>query len=105
MKRWFGVGLLAPIVFACGGSETDPSIDATGDAAGCTDECTGGAQTCDGTGAYRVCGQYDLDACLEPSPPINCAAGYACAGDTCVPPCRDECPVGETLCGDATTVL
>ncbi|MDH5491537.1 MAG: hypothetical protein OEY14_06245, partial [Myxococcales bacterium] len=71
----------------------------------CTDECSAGSQVCDGTLGYRVCGQYDLDPCLEPSPPIGCADGYGCVGDTCVPPCRSECPAGSGLCMDEGTLL
>ena len=71
----------------------------------CMDECAAGSQACDGANQYRVCGQYDLDECLEPSPAIFCAEGYACQGDACVPPCRDECPVGGSICMDESSVL
>ncbi len=81
---------------------TDDGTDMTDP--GCQDECTTGEQVCSDTSGYQTCGQYDLDACLELSPIINCAAGYSCETDRCVPPCRDECPVGGTICVDNDTV-
>ena len=70
----------------------------------CEDECDPGALVCDSNNAYRVCGQYDQDPCLETSPPINCAQGYECDEGRCVTECRDECPLGGTLCADEQTV-
>ena len=70
----------------------------------CTDECSQGELVCEGDGAYRICGQYDVDACLEPSPPINCAQGYVCDSGRCVTECRDECSLGGTICLDEQTV-
>lgn len=70
----------------------------------CDDECTVGQQVCDGDGGFRICGQFDLDACVEFSQVINCAVGESCQVDRCVPPCRDECPGGSTLCLSETSV-
>ena len=71
---------------------------------GCQDECAAGEQVCSDTAGYQTCGQYDLDVCLELSPIVACAVGYSCETDRCVPPCRDECPVGGTICVDNDTV-
>src|SRR5262245_46705810 len=82
------------------GAEPDSAVEPT-----CMEECADGSQSCDGTSLYRVCGQYDLDPCLELSPPIACADGYECVSTTCAPPCRDECPVDVAICMDETTLL
>ncbi len=71
---------------------------------GCVDDCSAGAFTCEGDGAYRTCGQYDQDACLEFSPPVMCAQGTVCDGGRCVSMCRNECALGGTLCADEQTV-
>lgn len=87
------------------GGVRDDGGDGGGDDGGepeCMDECAAGSQSCDGTGQYRVCGQYDIDACLEPSPPIRCADGFTCSAGACVPPCRDECPTGSTISSTKT---
>ncbi|MEZ4460778.1 MAG: lamin tail domain-containing protein [bacterium] len=82
------------------GADADPDMTDPG----CQDECTAGEQVCDGTTGYQTCGQYDVDSCLELSPVVGCAQGYSCENDRCVPPCRDECPVGGTICVDNDTV-
>jgi hypothetical protein len=88
------------------GSASQPD-SGPGDAGvpGCADECASGTQSCDGTSAYRICGHYDEDGCLELSPAIACGQGERCVTDRCVATCRDECDVGSTICGDAVTVL
>ena len=82
-------------------------IDAGADSGepACENECSPATQICDGTTGFRLCGQYDLDPCLELSPSVSCAVGYGCTDGRCVPSCRNECPVGGTLCQDATHVL
>ncbi|MFH1810296.1 MAG: right-handed parallel beta-helix repeat-containing protein [Pseudomonadota bacterium] len=72
----------------------------------CEDECSEGSQVCDtAVDGYRICGQYDLDDCLELSPTVACAPAFSCTAGVCVPDCRDECPVSGTLCQDENTVL
>ena len=70
----------------------------------CQDECAAGEQTCDGSGGYRLCGQYDQDACLELSPTVSCTQGFSCDAGRCVQGCRDICSLGSTLCLDEQTI-
>jgi len=48
----------------------------------CSDECTVAEQSCYGT-SYQVCGDFDVDTCLEFSNPVSCNAGYNCVGTSC----------------------
>lgn len=70
----------------------------------CMDECAPGSRSCDESGGYRVCGQFDSDPCFEFSPPVACPNEFVCELGQCVPPCRDECPVGSAICSNETTV-
>lgn len=81
------------------GEDMDPDLGP-----GCEDECQPGEQVCDGTGAFQICGQFDDDECVEFSQSIACTQGHSCLEDRCVPPCRDECPSGTTVCLDENTV-
>jgi outer membrane protein assembly factor BamB len=64
----------------------------------CTPDCSvQGVQVCHGTG-YRVCGQYDADACLDWSSDIPCGAGETCSNGVCSATCTDECAVGQRQC-------
>lgn len=91
---------------AASDATTDTSTDAATDVTdpGCVDECEAGEQVCDGDAGYRSCGQHDEDSCLELSAVVTCTDGSVCETDRCVAPCRDECPVGGTLCADENTV-
>jgi len=55
----------------------------------CTDECAYANQKeCLPVGsavAYRTCGNYDTDSCLEWSNPNYCPATYTCSGGNCIP--------------------
>ena len=78
-------------------------------AAQCFDECTvSGAKKCDGN-ALVVCGDDDVDGCLEWGAPATCAAGLLCDAGACVTQCTDECTVsgakkcdggGVAVCGN-----
>ncbi len=65
----------------------------------CSDECSpGGSRQCFNSSAYRVCGDYDADSCLEWGAPLSCPAGQACSGGVCSA-CSDECsPGGSRQC-------
>ncbi|MFH0901439.1 MAG: hypothetical protein V2A73_12500, partial [Pseudomonadota bacterium] len=71
----------------------------------CTDECSAGSQSCAGDDGFVLCGQYDLDPCLEVSPPVACALGEQCLYGGCAPACQDECPTGMRLCAGEASVL
>lgn len=71
----------------------------------CEDECEPGSQVCNDTSAYRICGQYDADPCLELSPSVACGQNMACSDGHCAPNCQDQCPASGSLCQDADTVL
>jgi len=77
----------------------------------CAPECSAdGALACDGPFAWRACGHFDADRCLDWGPPRACDQGETCAAGACTTRCRSECTVlgatecrGEMLraCGDA----
>jgi hypothetical protein len=103
MWRHTPVTLALLTLVACGdGKSTNPTPQTPEE---CTDDCARGELTCEDADSFRVCGQYDLDACSEPSPSVTCLAGYGCDGGLCVPVCRDGCPVGGALCADRDTLL
>lgn len=81
----------------------------------CVDDCVkqcsdDGDRTCAENGeAYRVCGQYDRDGCLDLSDPVPCQDGFTCDQGQCVEGCTDDCPAkaqrrcqgdGYEVCGD-----
>jgi len=68
--------------------------------AACVAECSAeGALSCDGPFAWRRCGSYDPDRCLDWGPPQACEPGTTCAAGTCFERCRSECTVmGATAC-------
>ena len=91
-----------------GGATSSGSISSGGSSSsqGCEDECSDSEQVCDGTDAFRLCGQFDADSCLELSQRVACPASYQCTGGQCVAPCQDECPsAGTTLCQGTSNVL
>jgi len=74
----------------------------------CEDDCdrAGGRQcAADGSG-YTLCGQYDADACLEPSSLVECGADSRCESGECRPLCEDSCEPGGVRCeGDAAVAV
>ena len=68
--------------------------------ADCADQCdTVGEAVCEADGSgYRMCGEYDGDACLDLSSPIPCTSGYSCDQGTCVETCSDDCAQAEVQC-------
>lgn len=58
----------------------------------CDNECTSlGAKQCVPTNtgmAYKTCGKYDTDSCLDWSSLTYCPAGYTCSNGNCVSPSR-----------------
>ncbi len=78
-------------------AETTPS---------CTDECgSAGASVCDGAAAFRGCGLFDDDACLDLGPSIDCGDFEACTDGQCISTCPGaNCTApGQTSCGGAST--
>ncbi len=70
--------------------------------AGCEDECVEGQNECYGE-AFRTCGQFDEDSCLEFSEFQECGTDELCdpIAQKCVTTvCETECVDGETVCGD-----
>lgn len=72
---------------------------------GCSDGCS--ADVCDGADGYRVCGQYDADACRELSPRTACPAPAhgtaACTNGHCEVVCQaGYSACGTSCCGAAT---
>ena len=69
---------------------------------GCQNMCPqNGARTCEilenGAQAYRLCSNFNDDACLEWSDPIVCGEGQSCSEGRCG--CTDACEnMGETAC-------
>ncbi len=76
--------------------------DCIGDTAcpgtGCTDDCIGdGTLECQGN-AYHICGEYDLDACLDWSSLTACETGETCENGICQP--TGDC-TSNTQCDDS----
>ncbi len=86
---------------ACGAGQV---CDAGDCITACTDECAReDSQVCDTGGAngYRVCGDFDDDACLEYGDLVPCGAGETCVAGTCEESCADECPNdGDRMCAE-----
>jgi hypothetical protein len=59
--------------------------------AACTNECTANAKECVGADAYRTCGDFDTDPCLEWSSTTPCPTGQTCSNGVCNAACQDEC--------------
>jgi len=77
----------------------------------CTDDCSpSGAMVCDPADpslkAYRLCGSYDADPCLDLGSPGSCGYGQRCQSGACQIVCTDGCAVpGELRCaGNAIEV-
>ncbi len=56
--------------------------------ASCNDDCQQGTRECVGN-AYRVCGNYDADSCLDWSGTTSCAASETCQSGQCQPACSN----------------
>ncbi len=66
----------------------------------CEDDCPAdGALSCDGADAFRRCGQYDADDCLERSGPVPCGAIQRCEDGVCEAICEDDCNPADRRCG------
>ncbi|MEE2756894.1 MAG: hypothetical protein VYA30_09545 [Myxococcota bacterium] len=67
----------------------------------CQDECGEDARRCSGPG-FQVCGQFDVDECLEWSQAIDCGDNLTCSNGECTSPdeCTDECVGGIDQCVD-----
>lgn len=74
-------------------------------AATCQNECTVvGARSCEGSSAYKVCGNGDGDDCLEWGTPTDCQEGETCSNGNCKTGCANECTVvGAKVCNDSNT--
>ncbi len=65
---------------------------------GCKDECTAGTGVCENN-AYRKCGNFDADECLELSADLEtCARQEQCQTSGCVEICKDECQEKTLQC-------
>ncbi|MDY0060348.1 MAG: hypothetical protein RBU45_11090 [Myxococcota bacterium] len=66
----------------------------------CTDECPELAQReCTlALDAFRTCGRFDEDDCLDWSSPSPCAPNERCAAGICEVVCQDECRPGARRC-------
>ncbi len=79
-----------------GGNDSDGQSGTDGNGQVCQDDCPIGKQFCDGTG-YRVCGNYDADACSEWSPQNECSSG-TCEDGQCAGGCTDLCAALSKQC-------
>ncbi|HEY3447534.1 MAG TPA: PPC domain-containing protein [Myxococcales bacterium] len=86
-------------VETCGNYDADPCLEYGGAAqcsggaactggacaSACADDCTAGQVQCvTGQAAFRTCGQFDADACLDWSTPTLCQGWQACSAGACV---------------------
>lgn len=65
----------------------------------CSNECNvSGQQLCVDNVSYHVCGNHDVDPCLEWSQPVGCGTSKKCdaATGTCVDDCTNECSQNGT---------
>ncbi len=88
----------APV--ACAGGTTCSLGECS---AQCVDECADGEARCDGPGATSLCGQADLDPCLDWLPSTPCTTG-TCVGGACADVCQDVCSLGDAVCSGAGTM-
>ena len=93
--------MLVPVLFSACAIESSGSIipeDGGGEGGtNCSDDCIVGERDCQGIG-FVVCGEFDDDACLDWSEPIECAADKVCEGGECLLACSDQCQAGEKQC-------
>ncbi len=95
-------------VIPCGEGELCSENPETGQGActtmPCTDDCdTEGQKTCYQDAAYRTCGYFDNDSCLDWSQVTECGSGKVCEAGQCVANCEDECESGQLGCNDAAS--
>jgi hypothetical protein len=72
----------------------------------CTNDCSyAGQRSCEGTTGYKVCGDYDSDACLDWSPVTNCysnqycsASGYCTTSSVCTNGQTKSCGSNVGVC-------
>ena len=57
---------------------------------GCTDECSSGQRTCSGLSAYKECGNYDDDVCLEFGSGRACSNDLKCYSGNCILECAPD---------------
>ncbi|MFH1211029.1 MAG: hypothetical protein V1645_03870 [archaeon] len=63
----------------------------------CSNDCVSGQKVCYSSLAYKQCGQYDSDSCLDWSALTNCPSGYTCSNGNCVAgACSNECSTSGT---------
>jgi hypothetical protein len=93
------------VVTVCGQNERCDDGACVPESAECTDGCVmDGELVCDGD-AFRRCGQFDEDPCVELSEPVECGPLQVCMGGVCLDTCRDECEAEATRCeGEAQVV-
>jgi hypothetical protein len=58
----------------------------------CSDECSPAVKTCSSLNAYKTCGNYDADSCLEWSAITNCPANNTCSNGICSAPVCNPTP-------------
>ncbi|MFH0936280.1 MAG: hypothetical protein V1815_01215 [Candidatus Woesearchaeota archaeon] len=67
----------------------------------CTNECSiNGTKQCYNSNYYQICGNYDIDTCLEWSNSISCGSGQTCVNGNCI--CAPNClnkTCGNDGCG------
>ena len=72
----------------------------------CTDDCTIGQKQCSNNTAYKTCGSYDSDTCLDWSTTLtSCSSNKICSNDQCITQqttCNESwsCTPWGTGCGD-----
>ncbi|MBI2675823.1 MAG: hypothetical protein HYX24_05160 [Candidatus Aenigmarchaeota archaeon] len=49
----------------------------------CTDDCSVGGRVCSSSTAYRICGNFDSDSCLEYGLATACSSGQTCTSGLC----------------------
>ncbi|MBI2676280.1 MAG: hypothetical protein HYX24_07510 [Candidatus Aenigmarchaeota archaeon] len=71
----------------------------------CTDDCSVGGRVCSSSTAYRICGNFDSDSCLEYGLATACSSGQTCtsglcSGSTCLST-GSSCTSGGQCCSQS----
>lgn len=87
-------------VTPCGNDKTCSNGSCVYKAPTCTNACTSGQKTCEGTSGYKTCGDSNGDGCTEWSAVTPCGSGATCSNGECVATstCTDACTSGQKTC-------
>jgi hypothetical protein len=111
-SKIFLCAIFLSLAFSCGHEPNNP-CDVTGnydrekclESQKCVDKCTLGAKQCSGNG-YQICGNTDVNPCLDWGEVTTCGVGEVCIGGDCIPNPADtgKIAVNQNPPGTADTI-